>query len=503
VRTSASTLADLLECGRGDAVALVEPEGGLGLTYQQVAARVESLAGRLQALGIQRRDRVALVLPNGPELLHLLLATVSIGAAAAPLNPGYTKDEFSFYLGDLDPQLLLLPLRHGRAARAAKPENLRLVEVGGEDGRIELDSETRAVRKARPHEPPKPDDIALLLHTSGTTSRPKQVPLLHQNLVASANAIAESYALDADDVSFCLMPLFHVHGLLASALATLLSGGTVVVPRRVNPRRVPVQLREYHVSWFSGGPTLHHMLLETQPAKATRVPSLRFLRSCSSALSPALLARAEAHYGVPMLEAYGMTEASHQICSNPLPPAPHHAGSVGRPTGTRVRIVNRAGHEVEGGHSGEVQIQGPGVTPGYLHDANANAEAFTDDWFRTGDQGVVEDGYLRLQGRLKEMIIRGSENISPLEVEEVLLSHPAVADAACFGIPDEKYGEEIAAAVALHTQASERELINHCRERLIRFKIPKAVYVLDSIPRTTTGKLQRKRLASHLLDQRR
>lgn len=491
------TLLDLITCGEGASPAIVSPDDGATLSYDQLGSRVESLAARLRAAGIGRGDTVALVLPNGAEFLEALFAITALGAAAAPLNPVYTRDEHAFYLADLRPRLLLLAPGEGTAARSATPHGVAIGELRVDPkGRAALAVEGLSVDRGEPFfEFASPDDIALLLHTSGTTSRPKQVPLLHRNLLATAMSITEHYRLGRDDVSYCVMPLFHVHGLVASVLAPLVGGGSVVVPRRLAPRHLAEHLRAHDVTWFSAGPTFHHMLLERVESRPA-VPTLRFLRSCSSALPPALLERAEAHFGVPMLEAYGMTEASHQISSNPLPPAARIPGSVGIATGTEIRIVDRAGRVAPDGKPGEVQIRGPGVTPGYLNNPEANAESFVEGWFRTGDQGVLENGYLRLEGRLKEMILRGGENISPYEVEEVLLAHPAVADAACFGVPDEKYGEEIAAAVALDAEATERELIDHCRERLAAFKVPKVVYVLEAIPRTPTGKLQRKRVAA-------
>jgi acyl-CoA synthetase (AMP-forming)/AMP-acid ligase II len=361
--------------------------------------------------------------------------------------------------------------------------------------------EGREVRPLATFESGDADDVALLLHTSGTTSRPKQVPLLQRNIMASSRTVAEHYRLGSNDVSYCVMPLFHIHGLVASTFAALIAGGSVVVPRRVAPGRFWKQARAAGVTWLSAGPTIHQMLLEQQDQKGP--PStLRFVRSCSSALSPTLMKRAEENYGVPMLEAYGMTEASHQMSSNPLPPAPRPAGSVGVPTGTEIRIVDAAGNFLPDGEAGEVAIRGPGVTPGYLGNPEANTAAFFDGWFRTGDRGVLENGYLRLDGRLKELIIRGGENISPAEVEEVLKAHPAVADAACFGIPDEKYGEEVGAAVSLSGDADERALIDHCRERLTGVKVPKRLFLVPEVPRTATGKLQRRRIAEALLEQK-
>jgi acyl-CoA synthetase (AMP-forming)/AMP-acid ligase II len=308
------------------------------------------------------------------------------------------------------------------------------------------------------------------------------------------------YRLGPGDVSYVAMPLFHVHGLVASTFAALLAGGTVVVPRRLAPRRFAQHLTERGVTWFSAGPTIHHMLLERfEPPGELR---LRFARSCSSALSPELLARCEAAYGVPMLEAYGMTEASHEMAANPLPPGERRPGTVGVATGAAVRVVDRDWRDMPAGEAGEVAVSGPGLTPGYLANPEANAESFQDGWFRTGDQGVLEDGYLRLVGRIKELIIRGGENISPGEVESVLLSHPAVADAAVFGIPDERYGERVAAAVALSSEVDERVLLDHCRERLTAVKVPAVIHVLPEIPRTPTGKLQRRRVAAAVYPER-
>jgi acyl-CoA synthetase (AMP-forming)/AMP-acid ligase II len=440
---------------------------------------------------------VALVVPDGSDFLRLLLAIVSLGATAAPLNPAYKRDEYQFYLDDLKPELLLLPADDLQPARDAAAEDLLIVEVA-RDHELVLLSGGRDVAETTPSSSAAPGDVALLLHTSGTTSRPKQVPLLQSNLMTSARTIASFYDLSPSDVSYCAMPLFHVHGLVASTLGALAGGGTVVVPRRFAPRAFWPQLRKHGVTWFSAGPTLHQMILERADREGPP-RSLRFTRSCSSALTPALMRRAEDVFGVPMVEAYGMTEASHQMASNPLPPRVRKPGSVGIASGTEIQIMNDRGNSVPVGSPGEVTIRGPGVMTGYLNNEQASAEAFFGGWFRTGDRGVLDDdGYLRLEGRLKEMILRGGENISPYEIEEVLLAHPAVADAICFGIDDEKYGERVGAAVTLVGSAGERDLIDHCRDRLAAFKVPEVVHVLDAIPRTATGKVQRKRVGASL-----
>jgi oxalate---CoA ligase len=475
--------------------ALHAPDDGTTVSHAQLAAAAAGMAGALTSAGVGRGDRVAVVLPNGPEIVAMLFATAALGAAIAPLNPAYTEPEYRFFLDDLDPRLLVVAAGAAPAARAAAGA-VRVVELepwtATEPPRL---TAAGGVLPATEVAGGEPGDVALLLHTSGTTSRPKQVPLLQRNLTAQAGAIARHYALADTDVSYCAMPLFHVHGLIASTLAQLAAGGTVVVPRRFSPRRFWGQARDCGVTWLSAGPTLHRMILD-QPGEPAA--PLRFVRSCSSALSTELMAEAEARYGVAMIEAYGMTENTHQMTSNPLPPAERVPGSVGIPAGADVRIVDAAGADVAAGAPGEVAIRGPGLTPGYLGNEAANADAFFDGWFRTGDEGVLADGYLRLRGRLKEMIIRGGENISPYEIEAVLQAHPEVAEAVVFGVDDRKYGQTVAAAVVLRGAVGPDELREQARQSLAAFKVPDRIHILEEIPKTPTGKVQRSRMAARL-----
>ena len=493
-----SLLAIVQEARQGPA--LICPDDGTVVSHRELAGAVHRLAGLLAGLGVERGQRVAIVLPNGPEIVQLLLAVAALGATAAPMNPGYTAAEYRFYLADLDPSLLLVQTGRGADVRAAADGQRRIADVSVQpDGPPRLSVAGTEASRVRPFEPGTPEDVALLLHTSGTTKRPKQVPLLQRNLMASLRAIAAHYRLGDADVSYCAMPLFHVHGLLASTLAQLAAGGSVVTPRRLTQRRYWQQITAHAVTWVSASPTIHSELVEhgTVPA-----PAIRFVRSCSSALSPGLMDRLEKIYEAPVLEAYGMTEASHQMTSNPLPPQPHQPGSVGIPAGAHVRIVDQAGKELPAGQPGEVAVRGPGLTPGYLNDPEANAESFIGGgWFRTGDRGLLRDGYLWLEGRIKELIIRGGENISPAEVEDVLKAHPAVADAACFGIDDEKYGQVVGAAVVLTAETDAAQLRECCRESLADFKVPKVIHVVTEIPRTPTGKIQRTRIAAGLTGQ--
>jgi acyl-CoA synthetase (AMP-forming)/AMP-acid ligase II len=499
--SAAEAVAGVLSAGDPDRPALIVPDTGEMLTHEQVASQVMTLALRLTAFDVRRGDTVALCLPNGPDVVLLLLAITMLGAAAAPLNPAYTETEFGFYLGDIVPRLLLIPASGAVAASAAAAAaGTTVVAVEAAAGRPLRLLGTHGSVGPRTFEPGDPDDVALVLHTSGTTSRPKQVPLRQRNLMASARTIGAHYQLGPADVSFCVMPLFHIHGLVASTFAALGAGGAVITPRRFTPHRFWPQAREHGATWLSAGPTLHQMILDRADDDGPPT-TLRFVRSCSSALSAALADRAEREYGVPILEAYGMTEASHQMSSNPLPPGARPIGSVGVPTGTQIRIASEAGTFLPDGIAGEVVIRGPGVMAAYANNPAATAEAFFGEWFRTGDRGVFRDGYLFLEGRIKEMIIRGGENIAPAEIEQVLLSHPAVRDAVCFGVPDDKYGELVGAAVTLSGEADPKELIGYCRERLAAFKVPARIDVLPEIPRTATGKIQRRRVAEVVLQR--
>ena len=494
-------MAALLTARDAAQLALIVPDSGQALTYGQLADQIETLARRLAGLGVRRGDTVALSLPNGPDVVLLLLAITAVGAAAAPLNPAYTEPEYGFYLGDIHPRLMLIPASGSAAASAAAAAaGTTLVGVdAAADGPPGLLANGSS-GQARSFEPGGPDDVALVLHTSGTTSRPKQVPLRQRNLMASVRTIGAHYQLGPADASFCVMPLFHIHGLVASTFAALGAGGAVITPRRFTPHRFWPQARERGATWLSAGPTLHQMILDRADDDGPP-DTLRFVRSCSSALSPALLERAELEYRAPMLEAYGMTEASHQMSSNPLPPAEHLPGSVGVPTGTQIRVASKTGTFLPDGTAGEVVIRGPGVMAGYANNPAATAEAFFGEWFRTGDRGALRDGYLFLEGRIKEMIIRGGENIAPAEIEQALLSHPAVRDAVSFGVPDDKYGELVGAAVTLEAAADVKDLIAHCRERLAAFKVPSRIDVLPEIPRTATGKIQRRRVAEVVLQK--
>ena len=495
---SPRSLADLLAAAPASRTAVVLPEAGLRVSYGSLRAQVAATADAFAAAGIGRQDRVAIVLPNGLPLVVCFLAAAVVGTAA-PLNPGYRLEEFGFYLADTDARLLVVPPDGAEEARRAAGGRIPVLTAAlGATGEVQIGGRAGG----RSAGAPSPDDVALVLHTSGSTGRPKRVPLRHRNLAASAGTIAGTYALGEADVALCVMPLFHVHGLVASVLATLASGGTVVVPARFNPLAFWRTAREQRVTWYSAVPTIHQLLLARSGGeRPDGAESLRFVRSCSAPLPVEAARRLEQVVGAPVLEAYGMTEAAHQMASNPLPPRPRKFGTVGPATGVRIGVADADGRPRPAGEPGEVVIQGPGVIHAYENNPDANAASFVDGWFRTGDQGVLDaDGYLQLLGRIKELINRGGEKVAPPEVDAVLLAHAAVAEAVCFGIPHPTLGEEVAAAVVLRAPASEAELLAHCRDRIAEFKCPKRIYVVETIPRTATGKIQRRAVAAALAE---
>ena len=474
--------------------ALVSVDGSV-VDHATLRQEVDRLAAQLRDAGLNSDSRIAIVLPNGPEMAFVLLAAMSVGCAA-PLNPKYREEEFRFYLDDLHAAALITfegasPEAHSAAAKGVIP-----ITVRGEGLTIDL-----GVPFAGSNSTARPtaDDHALVLHTSGTTSRPKIVPLRQRNLAQSARNIASSLGLTADDRSLNVMPLFHIHGMMAGFLAPLSVGGSVVCTPGFDAFAFHRLVDELRPSYYSAVPTMHQMVLSRAPAP--RPTTLRFIRSSSAALPKPVSEKLSELFDVPIIEAYGMTEASHQMTSNPLPPGQAKPGSVGIARGIDVAILGPENNVLQPGERGEVSIKGATVVDGYENNPSANASAFMSGWFRTGDEGMLdEDGFLFLTGRLKEQINRGGEKISPLEIDEVLLRHPAVAEAVTFAIPHEKLGEEIGAVVVLSEgqEVTESELRAYLAERLAAFKVPRRCVFVSEIPKGATGKIQRIGLAAKL-----
>jgi oxalate---CoA ligase len=492
--TTRSSLAELFADPGSSAPAIVSTSASVVVNYKALAEQVERLSGRLCNAGLKSGDRVAIVLPNSLEFLVVFLALTHARLIAVPLNPADKPDEVQFFIQDAQAAAVIAEGTNAAVKEAITGLDLSMWQPRIDtSGVVELADLPMASRTS--FDAPSPDDVALFAYTSGTTGRPKCVPLTHANVLWSSRNIAAHYKLTSADCSLVVLPFFHGHGLIGAALSTLASGGAVIVPPRFSASDFWKLFREHRATWYSAVPTIHQVLLERADGDGAPHSGPRFIRSCSAPLAPTILTKMETRFGAPVLEAYGMTEAAHQVASNPLPPLPHKPGTVG--LGTEVSIIDENGRHLDRTCSGEVVVRGPNVMRGYRNNPEANAAAFADGWFRTGDIGAVDnDGYLALTGRIKELINRGGEKISPEEVEAVLLEHPAVAQAAVFGVPDPKYGEEVSAAVVLRKVVSTQQLKTYSSERLANFKVPKLIYMVSALPRNAMGKVLRSDLTA-------
>lgn len=490
--------------------------GKYDFTHSKLQELVDQAASLLVAHGVKPGDAVALTFPNTVENVVMFLAVIRCRATAVPLNPAYTVEEFEFYLSDSESKLLITPREGLQTAQAAASKlDIPHVTATLADDNSDVILSSSSSTNTNPTSTDSvsqivngSSDVALFLHTSGTTSRPKGVPLTQFNLASSVSNIISVYKLTESDSTVLVLPLFHVHGLLAGLLSSLATGASVALPAagRFSASTFWSDMLAHDATWYTAVPTIHQILLHCHLSKPEPVyPKLRFIRSCSASLAPSIMSRLEEAFGAPVLEAYAMTEASHLMASNPLPEnGPHKPGSVGKPVGQEICIMDEGGVIQPPGANGEVCVRGPNVTKGYKNNPAANKDAFQFGWFHTGDVGYLDsDGYLHLVGRIKELINRGGEKISPIEVDAVLVSHPDIAQAVAFGVPDDKYGEEINCAI-IPTEGSdidEADVLRFCRKNLASFKVPKKVFITDSLPKTASGKIQRRIVAEHFLAQ--
>ena len=495
-------LKTLLAASPTHAIAIAAPERQ-PLTYGLFTSVCDETLPALRSRGFARNDKLAIVLPNGPDMASVFVACAN-AVTAAPLNPAYREDEFHFYMDDLQARALLV--EEGSASPAIAAAHRLGIPVlrlhpAREAGAFTISGD--AIGPALSDGEAQSADVALVLHTSGTTSRPKIVPLTHGNLLASARNIAGTLRLRADDRCLNIMPLFHIHGLVAAILASLHAGASVYCTPGFNALKFFSWMDEAKPSWYTAVPTMHQAILSRAERNAgviTSIP-LRFIRSSSASLPVAVFHALETTFSCPVIEAYAMTENAHQMTSNQLPPGQRKPGFVGCAAGPEVSIMSADGRLLAANEEGEIVTRGPNVTPGYENNPKANAEGFAHGWFHTGDQGFMdEDGYLKITGRLKEIINRGGEKVAPVEVDEILMEHEAVHQAVTFAMPHDKLGEEVAAAVVLREgkTVTERELQDFANARLAAFKVPRRIVILDEIPKGATGKLQRIGLAQKL-----
>ena len=501
------TLKNLLAVGADQAPAISAPSRN-PLTFGALRALIDRTIETLNKAGIGRNDRVAIVLPNTPETATCFISCAS-GVTSAPLNPAYVAEEFEFHLSDLNARAVIV--EQGSTSpviEVAEKLGVHLFDLIAQTaqgaGCFRLEARdwkggTPAAHGGYSH----PSDVSMVLHTSGTTARPKIVPLSQANLAASAMNIRDTLRLEPGDCGLNIMPLFHIHGLIAGLLAPLAAGSQVFCAPGFNALKFFAWMDEAHSTWYTAVPTMHEAIVSRASRNLEIIARnpLRLVRSSSSSMPLQVIKDLEQIFKAPLIESYGMTEAAHQMSSNPLPPAVRKPGTVGLSAGPEVAIMDSAGTLLPRGGTGEIVVRGANVTAGYENNPDANAANFRDGWFRTGDQGAMDaDGYLSITGRLKEIINRGGEKFSPREVDEILLAHPAVAQGVCFGMPHAKLGEEVAAVVVLREgqQITERELQSFVGSHAATYKVPKKILIVDEIPKNATGKVQRMALAQKL-----
>jgi len=492
-------IKNIIEDQNDNNVALTS-ENNPPLLYKDLKSFVNKIASQLAGNGISNKDRAAIVLPNGPFMASSFL-TLSSYMSAAPLNPSYKTNEYEFYLKDLNPKIVIVePNSSNEVVGVAKNLNIPVCEMkikkddpSGLFNLFDIESE---------YQLPEENDEALVLHTSGTTSRPKIVPLTNKNIYSSTENISKSLNLSEADHCLNIMPLFHIHGLIAILAASIRSGASICASNGFNALKFLELAKSEKITWYSGVPTMHQAILlrAEKNLELAKNLNLRLIRSSSASLPPAVFEKLNSVFGCSVIEAYGMTEATHQMTSNPLPPKKQKPGFVGIPAGPEVCIMDEKDKILDQGETGEVCIKGDNVTLGYDNNPEANKNSFTNGWFRTGDQGYFDqNGYLKISGRLKEIINKGGEKISPLEVDNVLMDHPLIEQAVCFGYEDKMLGEDIAAAIIVKEgkNCSETDVKTYAQEKLAKFKIPKKIFFVNEIPKGATGKLQRNVLAKN------
>jgi len=460
------------------------------LTWCELRQRARDTALELTASGVGKGRSIAIMMPNGSAGVISVFAALYGGFRATVLNLAAGDDALTYALDHSEAKVALVG--------AAQAEQFNRCSAGIQIPSFESGSQSDALHDV------VADDDALLMYTSGTTGRPKGVVHSHASLLAGGWTTTVAHQLSDQDVGLCVLPICHINGLCVTVMGGLISGGTIAMAPKFSSTQFWAQMSSSHATWFSVVPTIiSHLLHADATPDATTSKRVRFGRSASSALSPDVHEAFEAKFGIRLIETMGLTETAAQILSNPLPPGVQKIGSPGIAYGNEICILSAELIPMAPMQQGEIAVRGPNVMREYLKNAEATRGTFTSDgWLRTGDLGHMDDdGYVFVTGRLKELIIKGGENIAPREIDDALYSHEDVIEAAAFGRPCKIYGEKIEAAVVLRkgSALTEIDLIGLCKSRLGTFKSPDVVHFLDALPKGPSGKIQRKNVAIETL----
>jgi oxalate---CoA ligase len=473
------------------------------LSYGELKDYLTCTAAQLRQSGFDRTARIAVALPSGAQAALTIVAS-ACAAVAVPIDTHLTAPEIERRLELLRPRAIITPGEYPSVARSvAEHCGLAVIEATAETPtKIGMGLRIPTVGPTAAPEGPESTAPAFILQTSGTTGDPKLIPFTHCNMLAAAARVQSWFDLGPSDRCLSVSPVCYSHGLKVTIFTPLITGGSIAFPASSSTLDVDEWLTRLRPTWYSAAPTLHrYMLDKTQSlSDLCSVHSLRFILSGGAPLLRDIREALAATLGVPVLEHYGSSEAA-QISANLPPPKLYRAGTCGVPPEGTVKIVGDDGQELSAGQQGEILVGGPTVTSGYLHAPELNHLAFVDDWFRTGDVGSIDsDGFLTLHGREKELINRGGEKVSPVEIDQALLQHPNVAEAAAFAVPHSRLGEEVAAAVVLREGATVTplDLRKFLLSSLAQFKIPRRIVFVDRLPKGVTGKVQRKRLSELL-----
>ena len=492
---------------KGDRVWLVAPDTGASITWQTAHTQAQAIAATLQSHGMKPGDTIALASPNSIGACLAWLGIVIAGGRAVPINLVAGRKVMDYVLAHSETRLALVSDAAGEDITAAidnatkgadKP--ITRLSLYADEG-LAADDIAKSNITAKNFPPPtiSPSHEALLMYTSGTTGMPKGVLHSHGSLLAAGRNVMVAHNLTSDDRGLCVLPIYHINGLCVTVLGSLVSASSLVMPPKFSLTQFWQQLYDHKCSWFSAVPTHFAYILNDDRTPPLDPKRLRFARSASAPLPPETHRKFEKRFGIPIIETMGLTETGAQILSNPMPPQKRKIGSPGIAYGNEVRIADPETLATLGaGEEGEILVRGDNVMLGYLKQAEETAKTITaDGWLRSGDLGRMDgDGFVFVTGRIKELIIKGGENITPREVDEALLTHKAVLEAAAFGRPCAMYGQRVEACVRLKSDAvaSPPELIAHCQSVLGQFKSPEAIHILDELPKGPSGKVQRLKL---------